>query len=203
MLKEVGCKGIYVDEDASNIMLLMYADDIAMCSDSPGRLQKMLNVLEQFCKKWGLIVNLTKTKILVFRRGGIVKNTEKWFYGGEKVECVKEYKYLGMFFTTKLSWSLAKQTLASQACKALNMLYMYNYKCGGIPPRLYLGMFDKMIVPIILYGSEIWGFKFSEKIERVQYVFCKRLLGLTTRSVNEVALGDLGRYPLAVYYHVR
>ena len=53
---------------------------LQMCSDMPGRLQHMLNVLKMFCDKWGLKLNLLKTKILVFRRGGIVKQNEKWSY---------------------------------------------------------------------------------------------------------------------------
>ena len=91
MLSEEECIRVYVNEDAPNIILLLFADDIAMCSDMPGRLQHMLNVLKMFCDKWGLKLNLLKTKILVFRRGGIVKRNEKWFYGGKKKINVKKY----------------------------------------------------------------------------------------------------------------
>ena len=122
MLNEEGCIGMYRNADAPSIVLLLFADAIAMCSDMPGRLQHMLNILKKFCDKWGLKLNLLKTKILVFRRGGIVKRNEKWFYGGKIIVCVKQYKYLGSFFTTTLSWSLAKRTLAAQANKALGML---------------------------------------------------------------------------------
>ena len=60
------------------------------------------------------------------------------------------------------------------------MLYMYNYKCNGLPHEIYLNIFfDKMILPIPLYGSEIWGFKYSDKIEQVQHVFYKKLLVLS------------------------
>ena len=83
MLSE-GCIGVYIIEDAPNIILLLFADDIAMCSDMPGRLQHMLNVLKMFCDKWGLKLNLLKTKTLVFRRGGIVKRNKKWFIWREK-----------------------------------------------------------------------------------------------------------------------
>ena len=56
------------------------------------------------------------------------------------------------------------------------MLYMYNYKCNGLPNEIYLNIFDKMIVllPILQYGSEIWGVKYSDKIEQVQHIFCKK-----------------------------
>ena len=60
-----------------------------------------------------------------------------------------------------------------------------------------------MILPILLYGSEIWGFKYSDKIEQVQHVFYKKMLGVSSNTVNEAALGELGRYPLAVHYQLR
>ena len=101
-----------------------------------------------------------------------MKRNKKWFYGGKKNECVEQYKYLGLFFTTTLSWSLAKRTLAAQAKKALGMLYMYNYKCNGLPHEISLNIFDNMILPILLYGSEIRGCKYFDKIEQVQHIFC-------------------------------
>ena len=48
---------------------------------------------------------------------------------------------------------------------------MYNYKCNGLPHEIYLNILDKMILPILLYGSEIWGFVNSDKIEQLQHKF--------------------------------
>ena len=79
---------------------------------------------------------------------------------------------------------------------------MYNYKCNGLPHEMYLNIFDKMILPILLYSSEIWGFKYSDKIEQVKHIFCKKLLGLSSNTVNEAAPGEMGRYPLAVHHHL-
>ena len=44
-------------------------------------------------------VNIDKTKIIVSRRGGIVKQNEKWLLNDKPVEVVSHYKYLGMTFT--------------------------------------------------------------------------------------------------------
>ena len=76
-------KGLYVDEIAPNIMALLFADDVALCSDSIGRMRDMINVLEQFCDRWKMKINLEKTKIMVFRRGGKIRRDES-FYIGEK-----------------------------------------------------------------------------------------------------------------------
>ena len=86
MLDELGCHGIYVNEDAKNIMILLYADDMALIADTVGRLQRMIDVLESYCCKWNMLVNLIKTKIMVFRRKGVLRKNEQWFYKGEKLK---------------------------------------------------------------------------------------------------------------------
>ena len=109
-------------------MILLYADDMAMCSDTVGRIQKRIDVLGQFCEKWAMIVNLTKTKIVVFRRGECLKQNEKWYYNGGKIKVVPSYKYLGIFFTSKLKWS---QDIFSKLCSIL---------CSALP-SLFINIF--------------------------------------------------------------
>ena len=200
MLKANGCQGIYLDERTQNVMILLYADDMAMCSDTVGRIQKMIDVLGQFCEKWAMIVNLTKTKIVVFRRGGCLKQNEKWYYNGGKIEVVSSYKYLGIFFTSTLKWSQAKRSLAAQARKAIFLIKQAQYKCGFLPFSTAMNLFDKMITPILLYGSEIWGYEYSHVIEQVQLEYCKKILGVRGNTINCAALGECGRRPLAVHY---
>ena len=42
-------------------------------------------------------------------------------------------------------------------------------------------LFDKLILPILNYGSEVWGFSKAETIERVHLQFRKHLLGVQTQ----------------------
>ena len=175
-LKSTGCQGVYLNEDFPNVFMLLYADDIDACADTKVRLQKMIDEVVQDCKCWGLKVNMLKTKILVFRRGGIINRHENWTFDGMLIEIVNCYKYLGIFFTVKLNWSLAKKTLASQAKKALNLFQRFRYKCGVLPGNIANDLFDKTILPVALYGSEIWGYEYSETIESVQYKFCRQTL---------------------------
>ena len=48
--------------------MFMYVDDIASGTETVSQMQKILNVLAKYCKKWDLIASNAKTKILVFRR---------------------------------------------------------------------------------------------------------------------------------------
>jgi hypothetical protein len=69
-----GGQGVYINEMFPNVMLLLYADDLIEGTDTVGRLQKLINILENFCDKWGLNINLTKTKIMVFRNDGVFED---------------------------------------------------------------------------------------------------------------------------------
>ena len=54
----------------------MYADDIVLVGDTVLELQRKINILEIFCEKWIMEVNLKKTKVLVFRNGGKTSESE-------------------------------------------------------------------------------------------------------------------------------
>ena len=47
-----------------------------------------------------MTVNMSKTKMIMFRKGGSLAANEVWRYGDEEVEVVNSYKYLGLYFTT-------------------------------------------------------------------------------------------------------
>ena len=47
--------------------ILLYADDIVLLTTNENDLQFLLNIVEQWCLKWRLEVNLTKTNILHVR----------------------------------------------------------------------------------------------------------------------------------------
>ena len=63
-----------------------------------------------------------------------------------------------------------------------------------------MNLFDKMFTPILLYGSEIWGYEYSHVIEQVQLEYCKKILGVRGNTINCADLGECGRRPLAVHY---
>ena len=107
----------------------------------------------------------------------------------------RTYKYLGIIFSNKLKWALAKKTLAAQARKAIGLIFRYHYQCGYLPVEVAKIIFDKMITPILLYGCEVWGWEYCDEIENVQFYFYKRILGLGSHTSHTAATGELGIYP--------
>ena len=94
--------------------------------------------------------------------------TEIFFLNGSQLECVGYYKYLGILFTSRLCWSVPLQTLSAQATKkALFAPKRVMKTVGNFPISLSLDLFDKRIVPILLYGAEVCGTQHREPIELV------------------------------------
>jgi hypothetical protein len=196
-------RGIFVGQDYLDILMLMYADDICLIDDSVFGLQRKINILYSFCNKWGFLVNLDKTEVLVFRNGGTLKSIEHWNYGNEKVRISTYYNYLGLMCSNRLSWTKGIRTLLSKANKAIVGIKQIQYKFKNIPPIVLFKMFDTQIKPIILYTSEIWGHSPSIAIESVHAKFCKFVIGVGNHVSNVAVLGECGRESLNISCHVR
>ena len=78
-----------------------------------------LNSLYNAANRLELKVNLAKTNIIVFRKGGYLGAREKWYYGRERMNVVNAYKYLGVYFSTRLSFSFACRDLVARAKNAV------------------------------------------------------------------------------------
>ena len=64
VLEGLNIKGIdSISRDLENELILLYADDTILLSESKDDLQIMLNEFSIYCKKWKLRINVQKTKI--------------------------------------------------------------------------------------------------------------------------------------------
>jgi hypothetical protein len=77
---------------------------------------------------------------------------------------------------------------------------MYEKKKGYtiISVSCQLDRFDKVVKPIVLYGSEVWNFRNYHMVEKVHLIFCKLLLNLEPSTANCLFYGEQGRFPLSV-----
>ena len=128
-----GLEGI--DINMFKMFMRLYADDIVIFANSAEELKQSLDLLLNYCNIWKLTVNVAKTKVMVFRKGGMLPRNMSFYYNGERLEIVKEFKYLGMVFTTGGSFAEAQNTLSGQAQKAIFKLNKYLYKFTYISPK--------------------------------------------------------------------
>ena len=158
------------------LLILLFADDTVIFATNKEELQVALNVFEQYCDKWRLTVNISKTKIMIFSGGRPPANLHFYFKGIE-IEIVSEFKYLGIFLARTGSFLKTKKHIADQANIALFSL-MRKIRHLSLPIDMQIDLFNKMIKPILLYGCELWGFGNIDIIERVQLKFIKHILHL-------------------------
>ena len=73
------------------------------------------------------------------------------------MENAKSYRYLGLTLCPYGNFTLARQELKKASLKALFKLRkeMGNHFSENI--KLTIKLFDALISPILMYGSEIWG----------------------------------------------
>ena len=62
-----------------------------------------------------------------------------------------------------------------------------------------LDLFDKIIIPMLTYGSEILGYEIIDILEKVHVKFCKLSLNLKTSTPNFMLYCEIGRYPLNIH----
>ena len=87
----------------------------------------------------------------------MVVSLSKQKNGSTEIEIVSIYKYLDLYFTTKLIWSKSNELLAMQAKKAISSILHYQKQVGYFQPVDAFKLFDTMVKHIACYGSEIWG----------------------------------------------
>ena len=92
-------------------------------------------------------------------------------------------------FTAGGSSFETQKTLAGQALKAIFTLNKYTHKFTVLKPAHILDLFDKLIAPILNYGSEVWGFNNSKAVETVHLSFCKRMIGVKQTTQNDFFYG--------------
>ena len=136
--------------DELKIFMMLYADDAVIFAKSPKVLQSMLNDIETYCVTWGLKINTTKTKAMIFEKG---RNTTYNFYlNNTKLEIVSSFKYLGIHFFKNGNWFRTQKRLAEHASYALHNLFSL-FGQIELPTSEKCRLFDTLVGSILNYSS--------------------------------------------------
>ena len=182
--------------DEVQLFLILYADDQVLFSTSPTTLQQILNDVEIYCNAWGLKINVSKTKTIIFEKGGRHTNYNFFLYG-EKLEIVTSFKYLGIHFFKNGGWYRSQKCIAEHASKAVHRLFSV-FSQYEFSTQEKCKLFDTLVSTVLNYSSEIWGLHEGKGIENIHTKFLRKIL-CVNKSTNLVGLyGELGRVPLQV-----
>jgi hypothetical protein len=85
-------------------------------------LQKEIDQRVSYCKEWYLKCNLSKSKIVVFKKGGKLNNTERWNMGGQNIEIIDRFKYLGITLENTGEWRNQKASIKAKGNQTLTAI---------------------------------------------------------------------------------
>ena len=184
-----GLYGVQLTPDIIQILIMLFADDVILTSYCVKGLQIQINLLKRYADNFSMTVNMHKTKIIVFRKGGFLGANEIWRYGNEVIEVVNCYKYLGLHFTTKLSLTQTVNELATKSKARTAQVLKCLWRLGSVHREVFFKIYD--------------AHQRFDAIEKAHLFACKRLLNVGLQTPNAMVLGDLARFPIFILTAVR
>ena len=192
--------------DDVTVQAILYADDMVLLSHDPTLLQKYLDILEVFCEATGMNVNVGKSEIVVFSKHFLNPAWNAgWTFSRKRVTESLEFVYLGVVFHSKGIKSSISKAMKRRANKAKSALFVKMGICHGMKiydPKVLNKLFDGVVVPAALYGSEIWGPDavnmakeglINQTLEDIQWLFLRMALWLGKATPHMCMLKEMGR----------
>ena len=119
-------------------------------------LQKSLDDLHSWSKKWLMEINLKKTQIMIIEKRKTRKASPKFNLGNRNIAIVQQYCYLGVKLNHNGNFTLALKQLSE---KALHALYGIRRQLNfsRLNPKYAIKIFDSIINPILYYTTLKYG----------------------------------------------
>jgi hypothetical protein len=133
--------------------MLLYADGIVLMAKSEGDLQTMLNQLHDWCKRWRVLINASKSKCMHFRKGRTQRSDFSFKLGNDILETVDRSRCLGVIFHEKCDYTYNSEPLGKGAGRAVGSLIskIHNLKNFGF--KSFEKLFYAVVTPVMDYCS--------------------------------------------------
>ena len=117
---------------------------------------------------------------------------------GERVEVVDNYVYLGTTFNYNGNFNKAKSKQVLQARKA-NFSLSAKTRELNLSVDTFTELFERLIIPVLLYGSEIWGYENLNHLQVMCNNVMRRFLKLHKTTPMNMLIGELGMKEITEY----
>ena len=172
---------------------LRFADDIDLVTETMEDLQRITTNIDLQSKRFGLNINTEKTKVMSI---GKEHEEVKITVGGNQLEQVPEFVYLGAVISEDGSCEADIKRRIGLAAGTFGSLTTV-WKAKNITIKTKEKVYETMVVPILLYGSECWSLRKTDerKIQTAEMSWLRRMIGISRlqRIRNEVIRKRLGQ----------
>jgi hypothetical protein len=196
---------IFVNDIVINIEsdIHLFADDTSLLEiienyqESYAKLNRDLDRLNIWAKKWLITFNATKTVYLKVSRKVNPGPKPILLLNGIVIKEVKNHKHLGLTFSDTLSWSEHINNLVLKASRCVGHLRRI---CREVPRECLEILYKSMIRPILEYGNIIFDGSHDthlKRLENVQRQAAITCTGAYRHTKHENLLEELGWQPLS------
>ena len=148
-----------------NVEVSIYVDDMKVSIASPRlafatrRMQSCLRQLDIWTADTGFRFSSSKTEVVVFhRQRGLTEDpSPELFLKETKLKVVKEKKFLGLIFDSKLNWIPHIKSLKARGIKALCLLKIIVKNNSRTTSKLLMNIYRAIVRSKLDYGSQIYG----------------------------------------------
>ena len=187
--------------DTNQVAASQYADDIGTWATGDtvagtiANIQRNLTRLEQWCKKWMVVLNPVKSQLVIFtkcfrHKSEMEKNNFKVKLFGHDITITTEAIFLGVIFDQRLTWEPQIRKLTTRAYQRLNLLRRISTLAKEPNPNILAQLYKSIIIPIFEYGSICYINAAEVHMEKLQ-LLQNMALRITTKSPRYISITDL------------
>ena len=149
-----------------SLIPIIYADDTTLFATLNTRnirtaqedINNELKLVSEWLKLNKLSLNIEKTKAMLFHTSQRHIVTPDIFIDGNKIEFVKEFKFLGLVIDENLSFKQHVNFVSKKISKTIGILARLK---NTLPVGVLLNIYHALILPYLTYGISIWGWRYS------------------------------------------
>ena len=113
LIKQINSTNTGIQWGSARVNCLLYADDIVILTKSPKKMQKCLDIVTQYGKRWRCTYNIPKSKVVIHGRRPAAPRDMR--LDGHVLETVTAYKYLGLEVQRNMNWKKYKARALNKA----------------------------------------------------------------------------------------
>ena len=198
---------IYINDICIGIdsKIALFADDTSIFRQTNGNLQEAVNhinqdlfIIQTWCKRWLVQVNIDKTKAMLLSRYANVKLPSPIMFNNSIVQVVDEHKHLGIILSKNMSWNPHIEFIVSKAQSCVDSFKSLKYKLDRKSLDI---LYNSRIRSILDYGCILYDnctIAEAEKLENIQIQAARIVTGCFKGTSVTNMYNDLAWEPLTV-----
>jgi hypothetical protein len=191
LVNEIKNIGVGIDIGNSKVSIMLYADDVVLLAESAEDLQCLLDALQQWCDKWKLQINETKSNVVHFRPASVARTQYAFHVKDSAIEIVDRYKYLGVLLTEFLDYNESVKVIIKCASRAFGAVVAKSKSVGGLPFNVFLKLVNSVVWPVVEYSAAVWGSKAFSSVEAFHNRISRYFLCVGRYTPSAAVRGEL------------